>query len=80
MARIGYRSALVVVASAAVLIEAAPPAVSAVDTPPQLVSIALSRESIAVSGTDVQLLTVSVHFTDDNGVEDIPYMIGDPYP
>ena len=80
MVRIGYRSALVVVASAAVLIAAAPPAVSAVDTPPELKSITLSRESITVSGTDVQLLTVSVRFTDDNGVEDIPYMVGDPYP
>ncbi len=80
MARIGYRSALVVVASAAVLVAAAPPAVAAADTPPRLVSIALSRESIAVSGTDVQLLTVSVHLTDDNGVEDSADMVGDPYP
>jgi hypothetical protein len=79
MARIGYRSALVVVASAAVLIAAAPPAVAAADTPPRLVSIALSRESIAVSGTDVQLLTVSVHLTDDDGVVDSPSM-WDPYP
>ena len=79
MARIGYRSALIVVASAAVLIAAAPPAVAVADTPPQLVSIALSREPIAVSGTDVQLLTVSVHLTDDNGVVDAPSM-WDPYP
>jgi hypothetical protein len=80
MARIGYRSALVVVACAAALGAAAPPAVAAADTPPELKSITLSREDITVSGLNVVLLTVSARLTDDDGVVASPYFPGDPYP
>jgi hypothetical protein len=81
MARIGYRSALIV-ACAAVLVAAAPPAVAAVadTTPPELKSITLSREDITVSGLNVELLTVSVRLTDDEGVVDSPSNIDNTYP
>lgn len=65
------RSRLLTVVLAASLIGLwAPPASATVDTtPPQLHSIALSRETITVSGTEEQLLTVTVRLTDDVGVE-----------
>jgi hypothetical protein len=61
---------------------ASPASARAADTtPPEVQSISFSRDSVAVSGTQVKLLTVSVHLTDDVGVVEgsLPDGLTHPY-
>ena len=70
--------------AAAVLLIAAgatPAHAAAADTaPPTVEAIEFSREAITVDGLDVKLLVVSIHLTDESGVEEIDTPEGGHYP